>query len=572
MALTPQILATDVDALSPLDEYLMTAVRSNLDRIDGNITSGALSPVIQFKLNGPLDMIPNGKARRVDTAYITNSQAFASCALFLDEPGTSGTLEVDLRKITTPNIPITAITPQFSAATQSVARAGSALATQSITRTTSQISTQSITQFKASLNVQSIIGLGSNLWQINLNSAPDSDWVVGDTVTIASATSAGNNGSFTIVRVNDYGSSSVVVSNASGVEQTAAAGTCTLRAYAYNFVNPVNSEFVAGESVLFASHSTAGNNGTFTVYATNSGGNNLVVKNASGATQGSAAGTADVLRFSYNLLSAATAADYVIGDTLLAASHTSGGNNGNFRITGVNKSGNNVQVYNPSGATQGSVAGNINSNQWVYTFLTDPSADVSVGDDLYFSGHTSSVNDGQYTVRQVKRTALNNVCVFNASGAAQAGVAGTAAHTRKLVKFATNQSTKFEVNASLVEIEGVPSSFYLTPLSSDLGHRVLQVNRGGGANYNIVIKVDGDCPAQNAPAGWISVESRSIFSVTPKIAVTPNASRTLGQTEARSQTTDGVFVSGFSLTTGEKIGLYILSVPTGADSCALQVR
>ena len=171
-----------------------------------------------FKLNGPLDMLPNGKARRVDSCYISSAQAFSACEVFLDDPGTTGTLEVDVRRITTPKIPITGITPIFSASTQSIARAGSSLSTQSITRTTAQISTQSITQWKSSINVQSIIALGSNLWQYNLSSAPDSDWVVGDTVTFASCTTAANNGSFTIVRVNDYGSTSVVVTNASGVE------------------------------------------------------------------------------------------------------------------------------------------------------------------------------------------------------------------------------------------------------------------------------------------------------------------------------------------------------------------
>lgn len=572
MALDPEILTTEVDALSPIDESLMTGIRSNLVRLDTTIAGGLNIPAANFRLNGSLDMLTNGRVRRFDTCYIAGDQTFSSCQLFLDEPGTSGTLEADIRRITTPNIPITGITPIFSAATQSIARAGSALSTQSITRTTAQVATQSITQWKSSLNVQSIIGLGSNLWQYNLSAAPDSDWVVGDTVTFASCTNAANNGSFTIVRVNDYSSNSVIVTNASGVEQTGAAGTCTLRAYAYNLTNPASSEFAAGESALFASHTTGANNGTLAVYAVNSGGNNLIVKNATGATQGSAAGTLDVLRFSYNMSGAVTAADYAIGDTLLAASHTSAGNNGNFRITAVNSGGNNVQVYNSGGTTQGSAAGNVNSNQWVYTFSSDPSANLVVGDEVYFGSHTNTANNGQFAVRQVKRSGLNNITIQNQSGVAQAGAAGTAAHTHKLVTFASDQSANFVAGNSWIEIQGVPSSFYLTPLSSQLGHPVLEVNRGGGANYNVRIAVDGAAPAQNAPAGWVSVESRSIFSTTPKIAISPDAARTLGQTMAQVQTTEAVFAPGFSLSEGEKLGFYILSAPIGAYNVAMQVR
>jgi len=572
MALDPQILTTEVDALSPIDESLMTGIRSNLVRLDTTISGGALSPVISFKLNGPLDMLPNGKARRVDSCYISSAQAFSACEVFLDDPGTTGTLEVDVRRITTPKIPITGITPIFSASTQSIARAGSSLSTQSITRTTAQISTQSITQWKSSINVQSIIALGSNLWQYNLSSAPDSDWVVGDTVTFASCTSAANNGSFTIVRVNDYGSTSVVVTNASGVEQTSAAGTCTLRAYAYNLTNPASSQFVAGEYALFASHTTGANNGFILLYAVNSGGNNLVVKNASGATQGAAAGVIDVCRVSYNMSAPVNAADYVVGDMLFTASHTNAGNNGNFPITAVNSGGNNVQVYNTAGQTQGAAAGNVNSNQWVYTFSSDPSANLAVGDQLYFGSHTNSANDGQFAIRQIKRGGLNNITIQNQSGVAQAGAAGTVYHTKKLVTFAANHSASFVAGSSWIEILGAPSGFYTTPLSPDIGHAVVEVNRGGGANYNVVISVNGAAPAQNAPAGWVSVESRSIFSTTPKITISPNASRTLGQTQARTTTTAAVFVSGFSLSAGEKLGFYILSTPTAADTVAIQLR
>lgn len=572
MTLSPNILTTDVDALSPVDEYLMGAIRQNLDNIDSSITNGSFNPVIQFKLNGPLSMLPGGKAKRVDIALISSEQSIGNVKVYLDEPGTSGTLEVDLRKVTTPNIPIKSVAPQYTAATQSIARAGSALSTQSITRTTTQISTQAINQWKATAAVNSIVGLGNNLWQYNLSATPDDDWVVGDTVTFSGCTNAANNGSFTIVRVNDYGSSSVIVTNASGVAQGSIAGTCVLRAYAYLFTNPVSTQFVAGEQAVFASHTDANNNGTRTIYAVNRSGNNIIVKNPLGAAQASTPGTVDVLRFSYNLSSAAPAADYVVGDTLAAASHSSGGNNGNFTITAVNSGGTNVQVYNPSGATQGGVAGTINSNQWVYALPTDPTGSVAAGDSIVFAGHSTTANDGTFTIRQVKRAATNNVTIHNASGVAQAGVAGTVTHTNAVISIGTDPTSGDMIStSSWLEIQGTPSSTLNTDSYGALGHQVVQINRGGGANFNAVVRLAGAAPTQTGQAGWISVESRSIFSTTPKIIVSPVASRSLGQGVAMTETVQGVVSSG-SLAQDTRLALYILSAPAGADSVGVQVR
>lgn len=572
MALNPNILTTDVDALSPIDEYLMTAVRSNLERLDSQLTGAdsVLSPIVQFKLNGPLDALANGRAKRIDTAFITGEQSLGGCQLTLDVPGTSGTLEVDLREITTPRIPITGIEPIFQTTIDSITRAGTAYSTQSITRTTTQLATQSVSYFREALDVVSIIALGSNLWQYNLSEAPDEHWQVGDSVTFASCTTAANNGTFEIVRVNDYGSASVIVTNASGVEQVSQAGTATLQAYSYNFTNPVDEEFVAGENCTMAGHANAANNGSKLIYAVNLGGNNIVTK-GTGVEQSAVGGTADVLRFSYNFSIPAPEADYQVGDTLLAASHSSAANNGNFRITGVNRGGNNLQVYNPSGVIQGGIAGNVNSNQWIIAIPVDPSEDYSVGEKVVISGATNAANNGQFEVRQVNRSLTNNLTVFNAGGVAQAGAAGVVKHTKKKVKFATDQSDKFTTE-SLIEIEGAPSSFYSTPNYFDIGHRVLEINRGGGANYNVVIEVEGDAPSQNAQAGWVSVESRSVFETTPKIVITPDAERTLGQAAVSVQTVPGVYAEELSLAAGTRLSFYVLSSPVGAETVGLQVR
>ena len=105
----------------------------------------------------------------------------------------------------------------------------------------------------------------------------------------------------------------------------------------------------------------------------------------------------------------------------------------------------------------------------------------------------------------------------------------------------------------------------------DLGFKVIQVNRGGGANYNAVVKISGNVANQASAAGWVSVVSRSIFSVTPKIVVSPLAARTLGQQDAQTQTVAAVFSSPV-LTAGSRLGAYVVSVPNGATNLSVQMR
>ena len=558
MALSPDILVSDVDALSPIDETLMGAIRENLLSIDGRINGpgSSLAPVVQFKINGPLDAMLGGRLKRADIALITSAQTLSQVLVYLDQPG-SGSLKIDLRKITTPRTPIVGIVPLIEASTLSVARAGAALSTTSITRTTGQISTTSITQLEPSLDVVSIVGLGDNIWQYNLSAVPGANWAVGDTVTF-SGTNA--DGSFAILAINPYGSASVVVSNASGVAQDFADGSATLRAYAYNFANPVSTEFKAGESALFAAHTNVGNNGTLPIFAVNLIGNKIVVKNPNGATQPAAAGNVNVQRFSYNISSQAPAADYLVGDTVFSQAHTTASNNGTFVITAVNSGGNNVQVYNAAGTTQAGAAGNIQTNQFVYAIGFSAAANVIVGDEVYFSGQTSSANQGQFAVRQVNRSGALNVVVHNSAGVPQASVAGIVRHTKKLVQFSADQSSLFAVG-SLFEIEGSSSQVYNSSNQYDLGHSVIEMNRGGGANYNLVIKVDGAAPPQLGQGGWVSVESRSIFSLPVELA-SSGQSAVVGE---------GSFSSP-GLSAGTRLALYVLQVPVGGWGMGVQIR
>lgn len=552
MALPYPISANQTDAKSPIDDNLMDSIRLDLDYLDSQVSGQSFT--FLWNVNGPLSMA-RGYTIPFDSTVTFQSITPNFCRAVLKKGGLSGNLKFDLRKVTTPLTPITGIDHQYSAATQSVGRVGSSLTTQSIARTTAQVATQSISYAKAQLSIESIVNIGTNLWRINFSGGVllDSDYQVGKYIKVASATAGGNNGTFAIFEVNASGYPSIVVNNASGVAQTSAAGTVDLQLMSYNYSNPVNSDFVVGESALFAAHTTGANNGTFEIHKVNQAGNNIWIYNQTGVVQAGVAGTLDVLRWIF-AYSSAVATDYVATEKALMAGHTSGGNNGNLTIVDVNRGGNNLIIYNTAGVAQGGSGGTANTNRWRIAMPTDPSSQVSVGHELYFFGHTSSANDGYFTIKGVNSSG-NDLIVYNESGVAQAGIAGNVNHTRKLIKFGSDQSAVY-TTLSMVEIDDTESATYVNYEKKEQ-YPVLEVNRGGGANYNIVI--DGrNNPAQIGAAGFIVTEAKSLFNSVPTIS----ASLT-GNTEnkiLKFSTTD--FVVG-SIAANTPIMLYLLEIPIG---------
>jgi TRAP-type mannitol/chloroaromatic compound transport system substrate-binding protein len=553
MALPFPISAGQTDAKSVVDDNLMDSIRLDLDYLDGLITGG--STILNWNVNGELIALNSWK-KAVDTAAVVGAFTPGICRAALKKSGTSGVLKFDIRKHATPKTPIIEIANQFGASTQSVNNVAPALATQSIARSTSQISTQSISLVKSTINVQSIIQVpGTNKWRYNLASAPDSDWLVGDSVTFAGCTDANNNGTFNLVEISQSGFPSVVITNASGVAQTSAAGTIQLNLWSYNYTNPVSTEFVAGENFTSASHTDANNNGSLTIYKINQGGNNILVKNSAGVAQGGAVGTADVLRWQYNYSSTPSATDFIVGENAKMASHTNPANDGNFRITAVNQGGNNIIVYNTAGVAQGGVAGNANTNRWIYAYSVDPSADVTAGDNVTFASHTTPANNGTFEVVQVNRSASNNLVIYNESGVTQAGVAGTVVTTKKIVKFSSDQSSVYTTD-SLIEIAGCPDGTYNWSPGRE-AFEVLEVNRGGGANYNVVIE-NSIGTSQASPAGYVQTEMRSIFTILPEIAADVTS------LEANQIINDSFtdFVAG-SISADTVLGLYVLEMQGG---------
>ncbi len=509
------LAAGDVDAKSPLDDTLMQQIKDNFDDLDSRVVAAGVAPLL-LELVGRLTFMSTWK--RSLCGALINKQFTPTIARYaLKKSGTSGTLDWDLRVHAEPKSPITSIASQFSASTSSIGRAGSGLSTQSVARSTAQLSTQSITHAEAGININSIVNVGGNTWQYNLASALSANNFVGDQIVVASATTGGNNGTFVIQEIGRSGGNNFTVSNASGAVQLGAAGAVQPKIMSYNFTNPVSTQFASGEDATFASHTSANNDGTLSIFKVNQSGNNIWTKNSAGVVQAGVAGTADTNRWTYTFTGAASATDYVVGEYAHMTGHTSGDNDGDFPITQVNLGGNNVIVWNSIGVAQGGAAGTTNTNRWVYTLPTDPSTSSAVvaGDTIRAASHSTGGNNGTFTVKEVNRASGLNIVVANTSGAVQGGAAGTISTTKKVVSFASDLSAVY-TTSSYVEMQGCPDLTYNYNYTR-APYRVLAVNRGGGSNYNIVLDVPTGAE-QPSPAGYVQTEMKSIFSVAQSIA------------------------------------------------------
>lgn len=500
----------EVDPKSPIDDTLMFKIKDNFDDLNGRLITAGNSPFF-WEFLGPVYQLKSIK-RSVGYGLVNKEFTPTVCRFMVKQSGVSGSLRFDIRKHTAPITPITGIDHQFTAATSSIARQGSSLSTQSVTRTAAQINTQSITFAKAAVNISSIIGLGSNLWRYNLASNLDVDWAIGTPITFASATAGGNNLTTTIVDVGISGQPYVTISNASGVAQVGAAGTAQPKIMSYNFTNPVAADFVAGRTAQMTSHTDAANNGTQTIYKVNSGGNNIWVINSTGTVQAATPGTVDVNTWKFALTAPASTTDYIVGERALTASHTSGGNNNNLLIVAVNSGGNNVVLENSAGVAQGGAAGTVDTNRWKYNLPSDPTTQLSVADNVYMDGHTTPANNGFFVLKDLSST---TIVVYNEVGVAQGGAAGNVYSGRKLVKFSSDQSANFTTD-SYIEMQETVSGLY-SMATGRAPFKVLQVNRGGGASYNVVID-NPSAPGQASPAGFVSVEMKSIFITKPELA------------------------------------------------------
>jgi len=339
-------------------------------------------------------------------------------------------------------------------------------------------------------------------------------------------------------------------------------GSVRLQLFSFNYLAPVDAQFAPGELFLSAGHSNANNNGNLTIYKVNQSGNNIWVKKNNSVEQAAPAGTADVFRFSYNL-GALPASDFAVGEQLKAASHTTAANNGNFPIRALTATA--IIVYNTAGVVQAGVAGTCNTNRWLYVVENNPSSNVTAGDNIRFANCTTAANNVTRDVKQVNRGGGSNlnIVIENTAGVAQLLGAGDAISARKLIKFASDQSGIFSTS-SFVEMKYLEDSNYLGETKV---YQVLEVNRGGGANYNIVIEeVAGSRQVQ--PQGFVAVESRSLFSSVPTIAASPVS--TLDASQVFTQDFSGNLAAN-ALAAGRYVSLWILENFTDASATDLTV-
>jgi len=520
MALPYPIAPSQTDAKSPIDQQLMDALRLNQEYLDGEIGGATSGGILNFRVNGRLKRIKEtlhlGYGQHLDGGIVANAVTFTQAKLFLEKGGLSGDLEVDVFRHKELQHAIEKITAQYSGITQAIGRLGTPISTQAISQATPQIATQLITKPKAGVNIESIadMGDGNFLYTFSGTVGLDVDYEIDDFITFAGCTNAVNNGEYQILNFNLDGLPSVLVNNPAGVEQIGAAGTGTLSLYEFTYLAAVDDDIVAGEEVIMAGHTDGGNNGTRTVYKTNQAGNNIWLKYSGGATQGAPAGTADCTRWVYAFSAALNDTQYIVGEKAEFTGHSSANNDGKFTIRRVNEAGDNIYVSNPNGVSQGGAAGTTNTLRWLYTTPTDASGDIAVDDFVVMDSHTDPNNDGTFQVMTVNRFAVDNLEVYNEDGAVQAGIAGTHVTNLKLVWFKEDFSADFVVDTSKVILENLKAATGDTIPEYD----VKEINRGGLANYNIVIDAEA-INEQEVTSGRVARELRTIFATRPKISV-----------------------------------------------------
>lgn len=569
------ITNSEVDAKSPIDDNLMGKIQNNFADHEARLQL-LKAFALGWNINGDISQLwpYKSKYKRLDGVRLVQPQTFTQATMLLERAELCfGTLEIDIRKYKTVNHTIIGTNSIFSASVSSIARAGSSLSTQSIARASATINTQSITLFKAALSVASVVVLPNGYARINFTGTVDADWKAGDAVLFASLTNGANNGTFFINRVKEDGGNNIVIANSSAVAQTAAAGTGTLRAYSYNYTNPVSTtDYVVGEKCTFASHSNAASDGLKTIYAVNSGGNNIIVKDSAGVTQGGVAGNVGCNHWVYSYSSAVSTTDYAVGESADLASHTNANNNGQARIIAINSGGNNLVIYNEVGVAQGSAAGTANACRWTYALSADPTSSYSLGELAVVSGTTSSAfTDGQFIVKQINRGGTNNLVLYNVGGVAQAGAAGTLLHPKCILSFSSDLSSFYSTRSNVEVVN--------SPVANNNGFfDVVEINRGGGSNYNIVVYNPSQTFYNGIPTSRVASESRSVFSTRPKIDFPTDGSNVYNNTNLTLATTAAVFdptdatVTNAETAANVGLGLDIVQIPSSGYPTNLTVQ
>lgn len=255
----------------------------------------------------------------------------------------------------------------------------------------------------------------ANILKYELSSPAPESFAAGENAVFASHTDPSNNGTFEIFKTNVNGNN-ILVNKASttAVEQATATGTIDTNRWRYSFLNSVPGAFAIGEIAVFSGHTSANNNGNFTILSTNDDSAfNITVYNTNGVAQPSSGGSVDTNRWVY-ALNDDPAGFFQIGDSAVMSGHTSGANNGTFTLVDVKYLGNNnVVVYNAAGVAQGTVTGTVEHLQKAITFREDQSANFEAGQSSISVVDTANAsNEGEYLVVEQNRQAISNFNVI----------------------------------------------------------------------------------------------------------------------------------------------------------------
>ena len=411
---------TDVDFKSPVDEFLMTTIRNNQRFNKCKAEEAAVSGGgnIEFKVNGPFDLLNLGSTpengENLDGGFVAEPLTLSRCALFILDQGVGGNFRFNIRRSSYLETPIKEIKNIFSANTQSVARGSAALATQTVVNAEATQNSQLIDFAFPSIDVENMIQI-QGAFQFQTNFDPDTVtldpdiYAPGNYIVIEGFSNATNNGVFEIQEINRCGGVNIIVENLSGVTEIPTSGTVKPNAAKYFFTTAVPSNFVPGEDAVFDGHTDPTNDGTFTIFRTNDGGNNIVVLKGATllVTQGSPGGTVESLRWRYSFLNTANDA-FVVGEVAEFTGH------------------NGAQLIDSVSLVAGS--------DWSYNVSpTTPLLPTSlIGKSVTFSGMTNAANDGVFTIIAVNNGGVASIVVTNGAGVAEGpGSTGVAVYANE---------------------------------------------------------------------------------------------------------------------------------------------
>jgi len=561
--LDPIITDDQTKAKEPIDQDLMDAIRLNLERINGNANEAlaASGGNICFKINGRLGLLNlPSQGQKLDGAFLTTTQEIRKAQVYLKEFGSTGTLSFDINRRKLLNLGIDRIQDLFTGSIQQVAKASSDLDTQGIERAIPSTFTQAVDYLLAPIGINSIINVTGTQFRINLDGTGllDTDlYKVGDYVNLDQTDTANNEGNFQIVEVNRDNGYNLVLNMPAGSNQTIQAGNLILLASSYLLTSIAEPEaFEEGELIEMSGHTDPSNDGTFTIFKTNYGGNNIVVKKTTEViAQGAPAGEIKTNRYKYIFLGAVNEEAFAVGENVLMAGHVDSINNGTVEIKAVNFGGNNIIIYNPFATLQAIAQGTATSYRYAYLLNVDPTNSLEVGDSINVTGCSNAVNNGTFEIKVLNFNATDSFVVYNPAGVAQPLPAGTASKTEKVIVLYEDPSPFFLADQSSAEVLNTQGN------ANDGVFIVKDVNRQGVSTYNLVVEIAGGA-AQTTPAGQVVTEISSIFTSVPSFTV----DKDLYTIDLSDQ------LASFSYEDGTLLTLDLLQAPSNAVDLSVNIK